>query len=131
MSSVARPAYKQQTTADNHSDNKKPNQQPHPNSLLVSATHCVRRVESVKARLPFRSARKHQILVEGIERLGRGLDGGELEVDLLAGKAAVDRRERVELVLERGGVLGVKEAGKIATPRGQPHCYAGGGQNQE
>lgn len=32
--------------------------------------------------------------------------------DLLASKAAVDRRERVELVLERGLVLGVKEAAR-------------------
>lgn len=34
---------------------------------------------------------------------------GELKDDILAGKAAIDRRERVELVLQRRGILGIKE----------------------
>ncbi len=34
----------------------------------------------------------------------------EHEADVTAGELLVDRREAVELVLERGGVLGVKEA---------------------
>jgi hypothetical protein len=36
--------------------------------------------------------------------------GGELENDILASKLAVDGREGVKLVLQRGGILGVKEA---------------------
>ena len=35
---------------------------------------------------------------------------GELEGDLLAGQTAVDSHEGIELVLQRGGVLGIEEA---------------------
>jgi hypothetical protein len=35
---------------------------------------------------------------------------GELEDDLLAGQTAVDSAEGIELVLQRGGVLGIEEA---------------------
>ena len=43
--------------------------------------------------------------------IGRSLSGfGEFEVNVLAGKLLVDTRERVELVLEGGGILLVEEA---------------------
>ena len=36
--------------------------------------------------------------------------GGELEDNLLAGQTTVDGNEGIELVLQRGGVLGIEEA---------------------
>ena len=35
---------------------------------------------------------------------------GELKDDLLAGQTTVDGNEGIELVLQRGGVLGIEEA---------------------
>jgi hypothetical protein len=39
-----------------------------------------------------------------------GVVSGELEDDLLAGQTTVDGNEGVELVLQRGRVLGIEEA---------------------